>query len=228
MTEANNYRYERKFVFRNLNTRDLKTALSHHKLFFKSIYHPRTINNIYFDTWNLSHYFDNTDGLGEREKYRIRWYGDLLGQIEKPTLEIKIKHGFLGDKKSYRLSPMELKADFNHQAIQDCLESSNLPAPLLDKMKSQHPTLINRYQREYLLSDDKTFRVTIDTDLEFYSPTHGFLRRAKGEISDLTILEIKYSDKDAYKEEAIGRGLPVTLGKFSKYVYGVDALEFGA
>lgn len=41
-------------------------------------------------------YQDNLIGISDRMKVRIRWYGALLGLIEEPVLELKIKRGFLG------------------------------------------------------------------------------------------------------------------------------------
>ena len=46
----------------------------------------------------MKNYYDNIEGQTNRIKVRIRWYNNLFGSIENPTLELKIKNGLLGKK----------------------------------------------------------------------------------------------------------------------------------
>ena len=70
------------------------------KLFF-NFHHPsRKVNSIYFDTNNYSSIRQNLDGISEKKKIRVRWYGDKK-TITDPILEIKSKKGFEVSKKNF-------------------------------------------------------------------------------------------------------------------------------
>ena len=83
-TKTNNYRYERKFFISNLTKYEIESLIKLHPALFSEIYFPRFVNNLYFDSLNMKNYFDTIDGLGDRMKIRIRWYGSLFQDIEKP------------------------------------------------------------------------------------------------------------------------------------------------
>ena len=85
------FRYERKFLVSELNRFEIESIVRLHPAIFSEIYHQRSVNNIYFDTMNVSNYLDNINGVKQRLKVRIRWYGDLFGFIDKSVLEFKIK-----------------------------------------------------------------------------------------------------------------------------------------
>ena len=95
------YRYERKFFVENISSSAVEALVKNNPLMFSEIYHPRYINNIYYDTPLLNNYYDNLDGNFNRNKVRIRWYGDLTGHKINSNLEIKIKKGELGKKLFY-------------------------------------------------------------------------------------------------------------------------------
>ena len=46
--------------------------------FFKEQYQNRKVNSIYFDDLNYSSIKQNLDGVSDKKKYRIRWYGDYI------------------------------------------------------------------------------------------------------------------------------------------------------
>jgi len=86
-------RYERKWVFNNVNVLFLINALFRSKFLFNFQYEKRKVNSIYFDDQNYSSIRENLDGVSEKTKYRIRWYGKK-NIITKPSFEIKSKKGF--------------------------------------------------------------------------------------------------------------------------------------
>ena len=47
-------RYEIKYAIDDLGIEELKSALRIHPMHFRPVYSKRQINNIYFDTWDLS------------------------------------------------------------------------------------------------------------------------------------------------------------------------------
>ena len=120
------YRYERKFFVENKTAIELDLIVKNHPYFFKEIFKERFINNIYFDTPNLSNYYANVDGNYNRRKVRIRWYGNLLGEIENPKLEIKIKQGELGNKIIHSVNNFILNNEIYKNIIFDLVDNSNL------------------------------------------------------------------------------------------------------
>ena len=94
------YRYERKFLIRGLEKNQVESIIKSHPGHFSEIFESRIINNIYFDTVNMSNFSENIIGISNRSKIRIRWYGSTFGNVENPLLEIKFKKGLLGRKKN--------------------------------------------------------------------------------------------------------------------------------
>ena len=217
------YRFERKFLVPDLNRYEIESIVKHHPAIFSEIYHQRLINNIYFDTINMSAYFDNLAGIGQRLKVRIRWYGESFGFVEKPVLELKIKRGLLGAKIRYPLASIYLDSKYSLEVQQDIFAKSGVPDVLAEQLKSLRFALLNRYNRKYFESANHKFRVTIDYDMEVFkldSASNSFI----GRISDRrnVILELKYSDEDDEGAKFITNRFPFRMTKSSKYVAGMD------
>ena len=83
-------RYERKWVFRNINSLELIKSLLRSKFMFNFQYEKRKVNSLYFDDINLSSIRENLDGVSMKTKYRVRWYGDKE-KILNSNFEIKKK-----------------------------------------------------------------------------------------------------------------------------------------
>lgn len=222
---AIDYRYERKFLISELDLDEIKLIVKLHPALFTEIYHQRYVNNIYFDTLCMKNYFDNVNGSSDRIKVRIRWYGNLFGLIEKPVLELKIKKALLGTKKSYPLTPISLDGKFNFEALRETFKNSDIPDALRHMLMQFRPVLINRYSRSYYRSADGNYRITIDSDLDFYaiksfqnSYMHKYTR------NNILVLELKYDhDKDQYARQ-ISTLFPFRLTRNSKYLDGLQKL----
>lgn len=93
-------KYKLPFSATFLLTACIKTA----PLGLRSIYYPRQVNNIYFDTHSLSLFQSNLIGAAVRSKLRLRWYGDHSTQVIKPNLEVKAKIGYLTYKYIFPLN----------------------------------------------------------------------------------------------------------------------------
>ena len=73
-SDRNNYRFERKWIF-NTNYLDLLSKSYKSNFNFK-IQHPkRTVNSLYFDDYNQTSVKQNLDGITDKSKIRLRWYG---------------------------------------------------------------------------------------------------------------------------------------------------------
>lgn len=210
-----NYRYERKY----------KLDISEYEILVNSIlseemkvHHPsRFINNIYFDSLNFDSYTENIEGESERNKYRLRWYGDRFNRIE-PIFEIKIKKDQVNRKETLKIPEIE----FNN--LNDVEEVNNHILDYLEKEESQlffemmpkTPTLLNGYQRDYFLSKDGETRLTIDRNLFFYN----CINNQEYNQNDVMIVEVKYAANVIPKINF--DKFRLILGKNSKYVSGLD------
>ncbi len=193
---------------------------------FKKLFQERIVNNIYFDTPGLMHYYDNVEGEKHRLKVRIRWYGDTFGPISKPVLEYKIKKGLLGKKASFKLNPFTLDKNFNKTVIAKAIENTQIPNALKDELLSLQPTLLNRYNRKYFLSDDKKIRVTIDSNLTFYRISYfhnTFLNKSNDR--ETLVLEMKYDPEMDNLARNISTFFPFPLTKSSKYLQGLERIS---
>lgn len=219
------FRYERKFLISELNRYETESIVKLNPAIFSEIHHQRPINNIYFDTINLSNYFDNVAGISKRLKVRIRWYGNLFGFIENPVLELKIKTGFLGSKLRFPLDPFYLDRGYSLEAQQDVFAKSGVSDVLSEYLKSVRCTLVNRYSRKYFKSADHKFRITIDSGMEFYkiNPANNLFIEKIVDRNN-TVLELKYSDKDDAEAGFITNHFPFRMTKSSKYVSGIEKL----
>lgn len=223
-TELTTYRYERKFVAQHFSRGQTEAIVKQNNAFFTPVFHPRKVNNIYFDTPGLDCFFDNLFGNENRWKVRIRWYDELFGKINAPILEFKLKNGLVGTKKSFPLPGFELvKKDFNGAIFKELFQKADLPEDVLGRISGLQPVLVNTYSRSYFSSLNKKFRITIDDDLEYYHlrPTWNdfhFVFREKPK----TVLELKYDEDLNAEAEKITNQFPFRLDKNSKFVAGMS------
>lgn len=225
--KKHNFRFERKFTIPDIfKLTRIEQIVKHNYALFREVFHERQVNNIYFDTVGYNDYFDNVLGVSDRKKIRIRWYGDTLGAIKKPVLEIKIKKGLVGDKWSYKLKPFTLDNNFTNDMIQEVFEQSGLPKPILESVKMVTPTLLNSYIRRYFLSADNRFRITLDYKLLYYKIDKRFNNFNFAPTRDANkIVELKYGLKDDKDANSISTQFPFRLNKNSKYVNGVNTIK---
>ncbi len=216
------FRYERKFTVSSASRGEIISRIKNHPAFFREIFAPRQVNNIYFDTPALKFYRDNEIGISERKKVRVRWYGELFQKIGSPKLEYKIKSGLLGTKWTFEVQPFEMKEKFSTAFISSVLDRSYVPKPILEDLKMLSPSLINCYKRTYFLSADKQFRLTFDEDLSYYrvATFHPNILRKK-EQENAFVIELKYSEESDEMANLITSRFPYRLDKSSKYVNGI-------
>ena len=220
-------RYERKYFITDYSYRDVEQLIKFHPACFTEIFHERVVNNIYFDTFELTHYYDNIEGSPERMKVRIRWYGELFGKVEKPVLEFKIKNGLLGKKESYNLNPFVLNKKFTAAEIEIVLQNNSISSKIKNEVLSLNPLLLNSYTRKYFISQDKLFRITIDHHLNYYkinNSQNAFATKTADYYS--TILELKYDVESEEQAKEVSTNFPFMLTKNSKYLQGLQSVSF--
>jgi len=225
--QSNPYRFERKFFVHNIDRAAVENIILHHPALFSEIYHERYVNNIYFDSLEFKNFIDNIDGNMYRTKYRIRWYGDIFTAVEKPVLELKIKKGLMGDKKSFPLVPFKVDIGLSASMLKDVIRNSNIDSKIKFNLQGQVPVILNRYKRKYFQSNDKKFRITVDDEQSYYKINkfnNTFLQRNKD--SDNVIIEIKYDKKYDLEAGEIAGKFPFRITKSSKYARFVELLYF--
>jgi hypothetical protein len=224
--DSRRFRYERKFLVDELDPREVESVVRLHPALFREVYPPRWVDNIYLDSFDARNYRDNVDGLRDRVKVRIRWYGDLFGRIDRPVLELKRKRGLLGTKNAYPMSSFSLGPGFDLRVLAVAVGGSDLPEWVREEVMSLSPALLNRYRRRYLLSADGGIRLTLDAEREFYSigpRNNTFCFKLRD--SRTSIVELKHSPEWAERAIEVAARLPFRMTKSSKYVQGVDQLE---
>ncbi len=220
-TQLRDWRFEHKADITEMTKDELITLLYTHPICFNEIFCERTVNNIYLDTFNYCLYSDNLNGLSNRVKWRIRWYGDVLGVIVNPYLELKIKKGNLGYKLRYSLHIKTWESLFDHSAYIALMKQQDIPDYLKEQLLALQPTLINRYQRRYFLSFDTLYRSTVDHHLSYHSPSLGY--KALGHVSDSIIFELKYQE-NAPHPESLFTVFPFRKTRYSKYATGIESI----
>ena len=198
-TEINTWRYENKFIIPYDFQKEIYHQLAMHPARFSEVYEQRYVNNIYLDELDRHFYHENSDGIANRKKIRVRWYGHLYGK-NTARLEMKIKKLFF-----HAIIP-----DLFKQSL-DCLEL----------------VLLNRYARRYFLSLDKKFRITIDDNITYYRMDNiGNLREGFKTKDPDMILELKYDKEHANSADQISNFFPFRVTKNSKYMKGLEFTRF--
>jgi hypothetical protein len=217
-------RYERKFVVEALTPPQVELLVRLHPGMFYAPHPPRYVNNLYLDSADMEHYQDNVYGAARRRKVRVRWYGELLGEVARPVLEVKVKDGLVGTKLRYPLPGFGLGAGFGDGDLQRLFAGADLPPVVRCELRCLNLVLLNRYYRRYYVSRDGRFRITVDRELTYCRANGGL---GPGPLHRQTsprqvIVELKYG---VAQEPAAGRVasfFPFRLARFSKYVQGVE------
>jgi hypothetical protein len=218
-------RFERKFVPDTLSLAEVHALVRRHPAGFREAFPPRTVNNLYLDTPGRRHYHDHVQGLSNRVKIRLRWYGLEPEPGGQAALELKFRHGLLTRKEAYP-APNGAAASGRAWHSHDTPHAGNgWPATVRQQLASLEPALINRYQRRYFLSADQQVRLTVDSELEFFPPRNPASRqRPATPGTPRIILELKYSEPAAEQASQVANRFPFRLTRCSKYVLGIERL----
>jgi SPX domain protein involved in polyphosphate accumulation len=207
-----NKRIERKWVFNKADHILVLNLLLRSNFFFKNQYPPRKINSIYFDNNNLSNITQNLDGISNRVKYRVRWYGKVDNLI-KPNFEIKKKKNFETQKKTIPLKNFNNINYNNEKNLNYLTEFINNKIVFNRKLL---PTLLVCYNRNYLISSNNLIRATIDYEIKsqkLLNFKNDFFCNFKG-----VILEFKYDSNLDQIVRSMFNNIKVRYSKNSKYV----------
>ena len=208
--QTKKYRYERKYIIDRIYGYKLLSEL--HKKNFKKRYNDRHVNNIYLDNSNFNSISENFDGLSNRKKTRIRWYGEKFVKNDK-FLEFKIKNEFLNTKKIYYLSNSKLNSllEINNFFTSQLNFARHGNNNAFKQITGLEPKLFNCYLRSYFTNMDEDIRITIDKNIFYYSPVTKMSHR-----ESKLVIEVKYEKEMRF----INNFNYLNYTRYSKYVKG--------
>ena len=207
-------RFERKWILYKRDPLQLVNSLIRSKLFFKTHFPPRKVNSIYFDTQNFSSIKENLDGISNKKKVRLRWYGKLDKLID-PIIEIKSKKGFETKKESFKIKILD---NINFQNFDNLKLIKKYVNLKINPKKTIYPILTTNYDREYFISSNDKIRATVDYNLKsVYIRNFSQFDIIKN-FKHTCILEIKYPlELDSYVRKNL-KEMTLRLSKNSKFV----------
>jgi hypothetical protein len=227
-TYLRTFRYERKFLVEDLMPFQVAALIKGHPRMFNQPYPPRYVNNLYLDTPDMVNYFQNVNGAMRRRKVRVRWYGQPFGKINRPMLEVKVKHGLVGTKYTYPLPPINLDARFCDRVLRQIVSISDLPAEVQHGLRGMNVVLFNRYFRHYYATHDGAFRLTLDTRQMFYRVNgvfgNNFTHRQRNARD--VVVELKYELEQELQANRVSSFFPFRMTRNSKYVQGIERVYF--
>jgi SPX domain protein involved in polyphosphate accumulation len=220
MIDPKKYRYEIKITYPQNSYQKVLLAVKSHPALFKEIFYERTINNIYLDNYKLDNYYDNINGVKNRIKHRIRWYG-VSTKTKEIFLEYKYKNDKLGWKEKHKIPNFIFDNNFNWSKYLLKIKKKSF----YQDIKNEIPTLNNSYLRRYFISSNKQFRVTIDRQLDYQFIDKTYFKNKKVKDPRI-ILEIKFYQKNFDKSKKIIQNFTNQITANSKYVTGINAVQF--
>lgn len=236
---ADKYRHEFKYLCTEAQLAMLEVRL---KGLMKKDIHAGSngcylIKSLYFDDINERCFYENENGTGPREKYRIRIYNNDAGRI---SLECKRKENDKVNKKSCLLTKeqynwlvygraagrLDARPQSDSQPQSDALQPDTLPElarklfilKMCDKME---PKVIVSYERTPFVFSGGNVRITFDRNIASSSRIDDFFRENTLARQILPpgrqLLEVKY---DEYLPDHIYHALSLAdmpRTAFSKY-----------
>ena len=148
-----------------------------------------------------------------------------MGYVEKPILEFKIKKGLVGRKELYSIMSFLMRENITTRFIKNTVLASGIDAKGKNLIYYSEPILYNQYNRQYYLSADKRYRLTVDSMfMNGKLTTFGNLFARKQINPYHCIVELKYLPEHSSSAHEVTSLFPFRLTKSSKYVMGMRDL----
>ena len=186
-------RNEKKFIFLE-PFKSVEKLLSFNKA--KETFNPRRINTIYFDTFFHKNYYEAIDGVGLRNKIRVRWYGNTFNTRIEPHIENKIKTNYHNFKITKKMNAFKTGNFFSIINFKKYIQSEKFDNSEINfYLNNLYPNLFVSYFRKYFVLDN--VRITLDTELKFINiaKVNFFSKKNFLSMNKKQILELKYSDE---------------------------------
>ena len=197
-------RYERKVVLDRRVLGDVMAVVLKNRAIFTKQFPDRKVNSIYLDTIDFNALQMNMKGISNREKWRLRWYGDVSDQVPM-TLERKWKQNQLGGKDLHTLGSYSTKSRLT--AYRDA-------AQIIDYV---FPVVGVSYDRQYYRSADQRVRLTVDTSIYYQKIVNEQVMFPPFEQPSI-VVEFKYEEEDEQQALEVISSMPFRITKNSKFV----------
>ncbi len=193
------YRVEQKYI---CNAKDLVVLQSRLKMLLKAdqnvdAHNQYKVKSVYFDDYYDSGFYENEDGIGVRNKYRIRTYNDSDSVIR---LEIKKKVNTYTNKISCTLSKKQALCAIRGCGLPLGTDMSPAYSQMVAKTKRDllKPVVTVEYLREAYVLPQGNIRITLDKEITASIHTKCFFEKARGKTPLLPsghfVLEVKYDE----------------------------------
>jgi len=153
------------------------------------------VRSLYFDNIYDKTLREKTDGLKDREKFRIRYYDEDLGFIR---LEKKVKRGNVGYKVSAKLTEDEVRRIIAGDTRWMASCGRGLIMELYCRMQTQllRPKVIVDYRRAAFVYAPGNVRVTVDDDIRAGQAVEAFFDGSCVTLPVVgdTVLEVKWDE----------------------------------
>lgn len=218
-------RFEVKIPIPAVQVQKVLLWLKRHPLLFSQQYDPRSVNSLYLDSCSLARYEENLNGISERKKVRLRWYGDTA-DASTAKLEFKLRHSGKGKKIIFN-APLDLSTE--NFSWKNALYNSYQQLPNKGRIYLGNgimPILICRYQRKYFISDCQKIRATIDSNIEVFDQRYSDrLNIAKPQpLGHYYLLELKADEAFEKELSELISTCPLRPSRHSKYVNSIRKL----
>jgi len=220
-------RRELKFVFSGQDVATLRRLLMGACRPIRYAGPVSTVRSVYFDDPTLRDARNNLDGVGLRQKTRLRWY-DNESPTRRLILEVKWRrHRFTG---KHRLH-LECSRPPGETSYRDLLARLRRDSPTLYQHRLAQDieaVVLVEYRREHFAVRAGHTRITLDYDLRFF-PQMGrfrFTRRFGELLPGVVIIEVKSAAGDEVSLPGFLAPLRVRASRFSKYVIGCQRLGY--
>ena len=207
-------RFERKWILKDGDYLKLINSLLRSNFFFRTQYSKRKVNSLYFDNYKLKSIRENLDGVSNKKKTRLRWYGDHRYLIN-PILEIKSKRGYETKKESFKINKLDKMSYLELKSLETIVDEINKVTKSKNRL---YPILTTHYERQYFISNQNKVRATVDYNLESVFLKNLSELQLRKKYFPECILELKYSTKiDRLVRQKLNE-MTLRLSKNSKFV----------
>ena len=190
------YRKEKKFRVTVSDFHKFQGHLHHQGM--ETLFEPRLITSVYFDTADLNMFHDSEEGVLPRKKARIRWYNDS----KVFTLENKT-------------SSIEGRFKVTSKLENNISENELLTRNLMDSQYGHiKPILKVSYKRSYFIFNE--MRITFDRDITYQNLKYADKRKY---YDPERVIEIKIPEN--CPDDFIEKLVPFPTARFSKYSRGL-------
>lgn len=233
--KENFLRYEFKYILRDELKDAVETELCHFMQLdpFVERFEDKKylVRSLYFDDPVYSFYYEKTDGLMHRQKFRIRTYSVQHDENIPIMLELKGRYNNFVYKNRTEISHDEKIANDVFKLTENIIKKDNnnvLNQFIYDRYRKKiAPVMLIDYQRRaYQSKYDYEFRITFDGDLYGTQTTQLFPKddvNKRKLIDGFTIMEVKFRKHVPPWFHRIMIKYQLTRVSISKYCTGMEA-----